>query len=97
MKMNGERKPQLQAIKVAPEHEPVITALCQKYAGAFSKNLTPQVERSSEDKPSTAASSSKIPALPTRGQSRTSPIRERHADADRHRQGDGGSRARSAQ
>jgi transposase InsO family protein len=39
MKMNGERKPQLQAIKVAPEYEHVITALCQKYAGAFSKNL----------------------------------------------------------
>ena len=39
MKMNGERRPQLQAIKVAPEHEQVMTALCQKYAGAFSKDL----------------------------------------------------------
>ena len=39
MKMNGERRPQLQAIKVAPEYEQVVTALCQKYAAAFSKQL----------------------------------------------------------
>ena len=39
MKMSSERKAQLQAIKVAPEYEPVVTALCKKYAGAFSKQL----------------------------------------------------------
>ena len=39
MKMSSERKAQLQAIKVAPEYEPVVTKLCKKYAGAFSKQL----------------------------------------------------------
>jgi hypothetical protein len=39
MKMSSERKAQLQAIKVTPEYEPVVTALCKKYAGAFSKQL----------------------------------------------------------